>query len=210
MKLYDYPLSADCYAVRLFMSILDVSYQPIPVDFFPGEEHTQTAYKRISPLGQLPALVDGDLVLDEVNAILVYLAQVYDSSKLWYPQDDVRLLAKINNWMSFSARFADVAGAARLNSALSFDADIDTVMAQATQMLEVLDDHVQHQDWQALPWLIGDAPTVADLACFPHVALAEDGGLSLDRYPGIRHWLTHFKSLPGFIEMPGIYYEFRA
>ncbi|MEK1891928.1 MAG: glutathione S-transferase family protein, partial [Rhizobium sp.] len=48
-------------------------------------------------------------------------------------------------------------------------------------------------------------PTVADIACFPYVALAPDGGVSLDPYPAIRLWSRAIRALDAFIEMPGIH-----
>ena len=54
-------------------------------------------------------------------------------------------------------------------------------------------------------FLAADRPTVADIACFPYVALAPDGGVSLDSYPSIRLWMRAIRSLEGFIEMPGIH-----
>jgi glutathione S-transferase len=46
---------------------------------------------------------------------------------------------------------------------------------------------------------------VADLACFPYAALAGEGGISLDEYPALRHWIWNFRHLPGFIGMSGIF-----
>ena len=36
----------------------------------------------------------------------------------------------------------------------------------------------------------GNAPTIADLACFPYIALAPEGGIALDRYPALRRWIA--------------------
>ncbi len=52
---------------------------------------------------------------------------------------------------------------------------------------------------------MGSRPTIADIACFPNVALAPDGGVSLDPYPSVRLWMRAIRALPGFIEMPGIH-----
>ena len=35
--------------------------------------------------------------------------------------------------------------------------------------------------------------TVADVACFPYVALSGDGGISLDDYNAIRRWISRIK-----------------
>ena len=49
-----------------------------------------------------------------------------------------------------------------------------------------------------------DRPTIADIGCFPYVALASEGEIPLDAYPSVRSWIDRIKSLPGFVGMPGI------
>ncbi len=52
-------------------------------------------------------------------------------------------------------------------------------------------------------WLASSgAPTVADIACFPYVALVPEGGLKLAEYPSITHWISRMKRLPGYIPLP--------
>jgi glutathione S-transferase len=76
-------------------------------------------------------------------------------------------------------------------------------------VFRVLDDHLAEQ--AAAPdsgarWLASaPAPTVADLACFPYVALAGEGGMSLDEFPALRNWVWDFRHLDGFIGMSGIF-----
>ena len=62
ITLYDYPLSGNCYKIRLLLSLLDQPFETIPIDFHPGREHKQPEFLRINPLGQLPVIRDGDLV----------------------------------------------------------------------------------------------------------------------------------------------------
>ena len=54
-------------------------------------------------------------------------------------------------------------------------------------------------------WIVGVGPTIADIACFPYVALSGDGGIPLDDYHAIRRWIARVKQIPGFIVMPGIH-----
>ena len=51
-------------------------------------------------------------------------------------------------------------------------------------------------------WLELDRPTIADIACFPYIAMAEDGKISLVEYPHIVNWIDRVKQLPGYIELP--------
>jgi glutathione S-transferase len=52
------------------------------------------------------------------------------------------------------------------------------------------------------PWLAGPRPTLADIACYPYVACAPEGGVPLESYPEVRAWIARFEALPGVKEMP--------
>src|ERR1700752_4413664 len=87
ITLYDFELSASCYKVRLLLSFLNIGYARVAINFFPGFEHRKPAFRKLNPLGQLPTLVDGELVLRDAQAILAYLANTYDKSGHWLPSD---------------------------------------------------------------------------------------------------------------------------
>ena len=65
--------------------------------------------------------------------------------------------------------------------------------------MEQIDKHLTDRKWLEL-----DRPTIADIAAFPYIALAEDGKISLAEYPHILAWIERMKQLPNFIGMPGI------
>ena len=53
-------------------------------------------------------------------------------------------------------------------------------------------------------WLELGRPTIADIACFPYVALSHEGAVSLESYASVRTWVDRVKGLSGFIPMPAI------
>jgi glutathione S-transferase len=57
---------------------------------------------------------------------------------------------------------------------------------------------------EVMQWLALDHVTIADIACFPYVALASEGEIPLDPYASVRSWIERIKALPGFVGMPGI------
>ena len=204
MQLYDYILSGSCYKVRLFLSIIGQEYEAVPVDYYPGGEHKTPSFREINPLGQIPVLVDGDLTLRDAQAILVYLASKYDTAHTWYPEDP-RRQGEIAMWLSFAGGEIMNSSAARLHDMLFYDFDIDKVRAAAHAAFRVLDDHLTNREMQDRNWIVGVGPTIADIACFPYVALSGDGGIPLDDYHAIRRWIARVKQIPGFIVMPGIH-----
>lgn len=205
ITLYDYVLSGSCYKVRLFLSILGLEYETVPVDFYPGRKHREPDFLDINPLGQLPVLDDGAFRLRDAQAILVYLAGKYDEGRSWYP-DDAATQGTIAMWLSFAGGEIMNSSAARLHDMLGYEFDIDKVRAAAHTAFRVLDDHLTAQEIEGSEWIAAAPhPTIADIACFPYVALSGDGGIAHDDYHAIRHWLTRMKAIPGFIEMPGIH-----
>ena len=52
------------------------------------------------------------------------------------------------------------------------------------------------------PFLVGDQPTLADLALYAYTHVAPEGGFSLEPYPALRRWLERVPTLPGFVPMP--------
>ena len=204
MQLYDYVLSGSCYKVRLFLSMIGRDYETIAVDYYPGGEHRRPEFLEINPLGQIPVLRDGDLILRDAQAILVYLAGKYDTERTWYPEDP-ETQGQIAMWLSFAGGELMNSSAARLHDMLFYDFDIDKVRADARAALRVLDDHLTDREIDGAGWIVGDTPTIADIACFPYVALSGDGGILLDDYNAVRRWIERTKKIPGFIVMPGIH-----
>lgn len=207
IRLHDYVLSGSCYKVRLMLSLLGVAYEAVPVDYYPGREHRKPDFLALNPLGQLPVLEDGALRLRDAQAILVYLAGKNDPERSWYPESP-EAQGTIAMWLSFAGGELMNSSAARLHDMLSYDFDIDKVRSAAHAALRVLDDHLTDReiDTGTLgPWIVGDRPTIADVACFPYVALSGDGGVLHDDYHAVRRWMASVKRLPGFVVMPGIY-----
>lgn len=204
IQLYDYVLSGSCYKVRLFLSMIDTSYETVPVDYYPGGEHKTPEFLEINPLGQIPVLRDGDLTLRDAQAMLVYLAGKYDPARTWYPED-AETQGQIAMWLSFAGGEIMNSSAARLHDMLFYDFDIDKARTAARAAFRVLDDHLTDREIDGADWIVGNTPTIADIACFPYVALSGDGGITLDDYNAIRRWIARIKKIPGFVVMPGIH-----
>jgi len=205
LTLYDYVLSGSAYKARLMMAILGVPYEAIPVDFYPGNEHRQPDFLDLNPSGTLPVLVDGDLVLTDSAAILAYIAQNHDPSGKWMPVGDAAQLAQVIQWLAFSQRLTATAGAARLHDMINRPLDVEAARKGAHAAFRELERHLTDREFYGATFLVGDCPTIADIACFPYVALSPDGGIAHDDYPAIRRWLYAVRALPGFLEMPGIH-----
>ena len=70
MKLYEFAPTRSI-RVRWTLQELGVDFEAVTVDLLAGE-HRSPAFLKINPAGKLPVLVDGDMVLTESVAIVLY------------------------------------------------------------------------------------------------------------------------------------------
>ncbi|MBW4582717.1 MAG: glutathione S-transferase family protein [Tildeniella nuda ZEHNDER 1965/U140] len=197
LKLYDFLLSGNCYKVRLLLSLLGVEHELVAVDLKAGE-HKKTPFLQLNPFGQVPALTDGDVVIRDSQAILVYLARRYGGAD-WFPED-AAALGNIAQWLSTASKeIGNTIATARLHYLFGTPIDVAAVEKQSYAVLKVIDEHLATRQW-----LECDRLTIADIACFPYIGLAADGKLSLDAYPHIVAWIDRIKQLPGYVGMPGL------
>jgi glutathione S-transferase len=66
---------------------LDVSHERVVVDISAGEQNSPD-YRAINPMGKVPALVDGDVIVTETAAICAYLADKFADKGLAPPHHD--------------------------------------------------------------------------------------------------------------------------
>jgi glutathione S-transferase len=198
IKLYDYELSGSCYKVRLLLGILDVKYEIVPVDFI-NKEHKTDKYLALNPFGELPILEDGSLRLRDAQAMLVYLALKYDAHNQWYP-DDAATRGAISQWLATGGgELMNVSGA-RLVKALNYPLDLDQLHATARRVFAIMNQHLGNREF-----LVLDHPTIADIACFPYSALANEAGIDISPYPHLINWIVRMRGIQGFVPMPGIW-----
>ena len=80
MKLYEFGPTRSI-RVRWTLQELGVDFEPIRVNLLTGE-HRRPEFLKINPAGKIPVLIDGDLVLTESVAIVLYLAEKYSDKGL--------------------------------------------------------------------------------------------------------------------------------
>ena len=98
IRFYFHP-SPNPAKVALFLEEAGLPYELVPVDTRKGEQH-EAAFTAINPNAKTPALVDGDAVLFDSNAILLYLAEKTGS---FLPPDTPADRAQLLSWLMFVA-----------------------------------------------------------------------------------------------------------
>ena len=195
--LHDYAASANCLKVRVLFGLLGRDYRRVAVDIFDGGTLT-AAYGELNPLRETPVLVTGDgEVVTQSNAILWFLAE----GTPFLPADALSR-ARVVQWLLFeqervmpgigNPRFRLLTGRAALDPA--------GVAARQETGREAL--AILAAELASRPFLVGVAPTIADLAVYGYAHAAEEADIPLAPYPAVTAWIDRLEALPGLRERP--------
>ena len=96
MQIHADPITVNCRKVLAGLDLMGAEFEVVHVDYFKGEQKAEP-YVSMNPNASIPAMVDGDLVLWESNAILQYAADKIGNDAV-YPKD-LKVRADINRWL---------------------------------------------------------------------------------------------------------------
>lgn len=194
IRIHSFPLSGHAHRAVLFASLAGIDHTVVNVDLA-GGAHKSPEFLALNPFGQVPVLEDGNVVVSDSNAILVYLARKYAPAYL--PSDPV-LEAEVQKFLTLAAgEIAFGPAAARLITVFNAPFETEFTHRIAGVVLAKLDAHLDGRDW-----LVGDAPTIADVAVYSYTAHAPEGGVSLEPYANVQRLLANIEALDGFVPMP--------
>jgi glutathione S-transferase len=195
IRLHTTLLSGHGHRVKLFLTLLDLPFTVVELNMKAGDNRT-LEFLALNPFGEVPVIEDGDLVLSDSNAILVYLARKY-GDKSWLPDDPLGAAA-VQRWLALAAgKIAYGPCAARLVTLFDAPRDLPAAQQIAADLFKVLDNEMRDKTFA-----VGDTPTIADVAAHSYIAHAPEGGVSLEPYPHLRAWLKRVEALPRFVPMP--------
>ena len=200
LTLYTSLGSGNAYKVELFLRLLRLPYSNRVVDLRENE-HQSVAFLARNRFGQIPVLVDGDVVLTDSHAILLYLAGRYGevTPHAWAPLEPVAL-ARVVRWLSVSANeIQNGLAMPRAIQLLGWPLNYQQAVRAGYRILKIMDDHLVDREWLAL-----NHATIADLACYPYVALAGEGGVDLASFQSVLRWVERVEALPSFWPMPRV------
>jgi len=193
IRIHRHPLSGHSHRVQLLASLAGINHELVDVDLMQGA-HKKEPFTRLNPFGQVPVIEDGDIVVSDSNAILVYLARKYAPS--WLPQDAVAE-AEVQKFLSIAAgEIAYGPAAARLITVFGAGLDPEFCATVSATVLGKLEAHLDGREW-----LVGSTPTIADISIYSYTAHAPEGNISLDAYPNVRALLARIEALSGFVPM---------
>ncbi|MDE3268728.1 MAG: glutathione S-transferase [Pseudomonadota bacterium] len=201
MKLHRFAFSGHAHRVELFLSLLGKKdgCELVDVDLLKGEHKTPAFLKR-NVFGEVPVLEDGEAVICDSNAILVWLALRYDPQKRWYPQDP-QTIAEVQRWLAVaSGRLVFGPNHVRIIKAFGMNQynypQADTVTKDT---FTSMNNHLEGREW-----LVGSSATIADVSCYSHIAGSADGGIHLSIWQHLQAWLKRVEGLSGFLPYPRV------
>ncbi|MBI3198292.1 MAG: glutathione S-transferase family protein [Rhodospirillales bacterium] len=98
MKLYGFGPTRSLRALW-GLKELDADFEFVPVNILAGE-HQRPDFRGLNPAGKIPVLVDGDVVVTESAAIVLYLAEKYREKGLL--PADLKERAQVYRWLMFA------------------------------------------------------------------------------------------------------------
>ena len=195
MKVYINERSGNSYKPLLMLAMLGIPYETVAIDLAKREQK-QPGYLKINPRGLVPALEDGGTVIWDSTAILVYLARKYGGDT-WLPIEPGPM-AQVMQWLAFAQNEIHYGlQFARAIRQFGRRGNFEECQAYGRNALDVLNKYLANHSWLAL-----ERMTIADIACFPYVALAPDADIGLDGYPSVTGWIDRIKARPAYIPLP--------
>lgn len=197
IRFYGDSRSGNCFKLKLACAELGIDYDWEEIDILAGETRTpeflaMNANGKI-PLAELP---DGRY-LAESNAILSYLA---DGSPLGGTDRWTR--AEILQWLFFEqySHEPNIATSRFIIRYLGNPPDrraaLEEKQSAGYRALDVMERRLDDREY-----FVGEAFSIADIGLFAYTHVADEGGFSLEGYPGIRRWIERIRARERFVPM---------
>ena len=137
----------------------------------------------MNPQHCIPTIVDGEVTLWESRAILMYLANKYDTSGTLYPSDpDLR--ARVDQRLFFDMNFFTKVREFLLAKAFNVTPGDPDRHKALLDLFAILDVFLKDGGFVA-----GDELTIGDFSLVSTVAFAQLGGLPVEDYENVTKWL---------------------
>ncbi|NIE59302.1 MULTISPECIES: glutathione S-transferase family protein [unclassified Burkholderia] len=172
---------------------LDADFEFISVNLLQGE-HKRPEFLRLNPAGKVPVLVDGDLVIPESAAIVLYLADKYPEKAL-LPVDPA-LRAEAYRWVMFAVTELEQPLWRITRHSFIYPpekrspADIELAREDFRTMATILDKHLEGREF-----IVGDTLTVADCVTAYLIDWAGECNL-IESFPQLRAYLERLYARP--------------
>lgn len=192
-----------------FLEELGLDYEIKHYKRHPKTSLAPPELKQVHPLGKSPVITDGDLVIAETGAIIEYLVDTYADHQ-WRPQRGTPERNDYNYWIHAAEGSYMPFLVMKLVFGKLTQAPVPFLVRPITKSInaqvskQFLDpnikaglDHLE-ATLEGQDWILGDAPSAADIMmCFPVEGAAVRANLN-DQYPNISAYHQRFRARPAY------------
>ena len=192
LRLYGSPISDNTYKPALMLALCGQRFEFVPIDVEGGATRTD-AYRAINRFQEIPVLEQGAQRIVQSGVILTYLAE--QLGRFGHLNEVERW--RIQEWLAWD-NHRMTTGPALLHHQIRFVAGTDPAVlvflrGRAERALGLLSAGLAKTGW-----LVGNRPTIADIATCASAFSLDEAGLDATRWPAIPAWLDRIRALPGF------------
>ncbi len=196
IKLYCFPRSGNSREVKLALFEKNIPFEPVNTHA-PDFNKEDVEFKKASPKGKVPAIIDGDVYMSEAFEINQYLDKKYPAPSL-SPQDDAAA-AKIREWVGINdKRFVLKIGLLVIECLLKpkdqqKEETKQKLRAEISDVLKEMDTMLEGREY-----LFGDY-SLADISVTPHIAALPILGTSIPaELKNVTAWFARIQARPSF------------
>ncbi|XP_048199509.1 glutathione S-transferase theta-3-like [Perognathus longimembris pacificus] len=201
LELYLDLMSQPCRAVYIFAKKNGIPFQLRTVELFKGQHYTDS-FAQVNPLKKVPALKDGDFILAESVAILLYLSRKYKAPDHWYPQD-LQARARVDEYLSWQHTALRSCCTRAMWQKLMFPVilgqnvppeTLTSTLAELDRCLQLLEDKFLRDQ----PFLTGPNISVADLVAITELMHPVSAGCHVfESRPKLAAWRRRVEAAVG-------------
>jgi glutathione S-transferase len=176
---------------------------------FSKQEHKSPQLLRMNPRGRVPVLKDGDYVVFESLACLLYLDRKYPEHPLFgtSAEEAGTIMRVVCEYQAYAEQYVT-----QIVSAVFLD-QLDQQAEEVTKAMHIVGGEARTIEGRLSKsdWLVGEQPSAADLTVFPGIMLLrramekrEAGDLRSrflpmdSTYPAIARWIERMERMPGY------------
>jgi glutathione S-transferase len=191
MKIYGDSISGNCLKVAWTADYLGLVYEWIETDVLTGATRTPE-FLALNPAGQVPTVVLADgRTLAQSNAIILHLAERSDLIPA-----DAYDRARMMEWL-FWEQYSHEPYVAVARFQVRYlgkpVSELDAkVVERGRAALVRLEDALASS-----PFLVGERPSLADVALIAYTRVADEGGFNLADYPQVKAWIGRVEAALG-------------
>ena len=182
--------SSSTYKPMLYLALARLPFSFRTVNLKYGAQK-EADYLAVNRYGQVPALRHRGLTIVQSNVILDYLAR--STGHFAGRSEQEQWTAR--EWLSWEAD--NITNVAKVRHYSRFRAVDQAVMDYFRPLAEAAVSFVD-KALAGRAWLVGDAPTIADVGCWGRMVFMAEGGLDIACWPNVHAWSQRLAALPGY------------